>query len=283
MKEFKTRFGPPRVVRGLNFFLHLLLLASAGSTVRLWPDLSLLLLVLLAVFTVFGLLLLGLGSVSFVFERRQQRRRDARAAEILLAVQGGERRHYSLYLRGFDTMGQLRDTVDEYEGAIDSEVLIGTVVESTMPLIALGRPGVDYFGAGRIATTDASWKSDFKVLVRKAGVVFLVPSDGPGTIFELEHIHRHDFWFKTVLVMPRGGRRYGWEERWESTRAQVKDFGVSLPAFEWSGAVFTLGPMGEVQAFQPISEKGVVAAIAHVLSGLLSERLALHGIGPVPQ
>src|SRR5262249_25405607 len=86
----------------------------------------------------------------------------------------------------------------------DLETLIAMVIESRAPLVALGASG-EQIGAGRIATTDEGWRAAFVTLAESAHVLFMLPADRSGTMWELSWLlGKPEVRRRTVFVVPPG-------------------------------------------------------------------------------
>lgn len=151
-----------------------------------------------------------------------QRRRDNAAIELSRSISphGTSAQGYCLYLRPFVSTGHLpicvvastmyfkypavvgKEQVEEHRDLVDLETLLAMAVSFYAPLVALGRPG-EQVGAGRILTTEDSWRIEFSRLSAGARIIFLLPSSTPGTRWELrEVIDDEHLLSKTVFLIP---------------------------------------------------------------------------------
>jgi hypothetical protein len=84
----------------------------------------------------------------------------------------------------------------------DLETVVAMSVDSYAPLIALGRPG-EQVGAGRVLTTEESWKATFEKLAGGVSTIFLIPSSHPGTLWELRRVVVDpEMLRKTAFIIP---------------------------------------------------------------------------------
>jgi len=144
----------------------------------------------------------------------------------------------------------------------DIEFAITLAMDGAMPLVAVGDKHRS-FGASKVLTTDSAWKQLAVDLMRRARVIVLLPSQQPGTAWEIEQILRTpDLRTKTVFLMPPSTWRlkrilapWQWlrERRsWEQTRDHFKRSGlVALPEYNASGAIFVVGPDGNPSILWP--------------------------------
>lgn len=103
----QTRFGPPLFVCIFYFLSGGLVFATGMQSSKLIHDPSIGFVGWLAIMAFFSSLGLIGWPVSRLYQKRQQRLRDQRAATVLSETKAGEQCEYSLYLRGFATTGKL--------------------------------------------------------------------------------------------------------------------------------------------------------------------------------
>ena len=159
----------------------------------------------------------------------QQRERDRVAAEIDRRLADETGVPFTLYLRPFTSTGRVRiplksvvfkrgviagpgtiydpqlggsSRLKRYVTFGDFETELADAVESSAPLVALGRPG-EQIGAGRIDTSDKEWRGKFSQLATRAVAIVLVPSVRPGTHDEMDAILSMPEWVtKTLFFVP---------------------------------------------------------------------------------
>lgn len=84
----------------------------------------------------------------------------------------------------------------------DLETILSMALEPTFRLVALGRPG-EQVGAGRIPSTNETWKDNFLALARNAQGIFILPSQRKGTKWELDQIWQsEELLGKTIFLVP---------------------------------------------------------------------------------
>jgi len=83
-------------------------------------------------------------------------------------------------------------------------------------------------------------------LVEKAKAVLIIPSDRPGTLWEVQHLRAKGLLSKTIFIMPPEARGFDWRARWHDARKALGDFGASLPEYDRHGLMFRLDPEGQV-------------------------------------
>lgn len=215
------------------------------------------------------------------YKRWHQKLRDGRAQMIFRQAKQGNAGDYSLYIRAFETTGQMG--YDDGSGmeffgvdarpdqTVDLESVLAQVVEAEMPLVALGEPG-EQFGVGRLKTTDQQWQDDLKVLAENALILFAIPSDRPGTLWELDFIREKGYLRKTIFIMPpkERGKALSWAEKWQQIASGVKQ--LQLPSYEKGGLIFSLKDDGSLRVSSPL--KGTIVpmrlgqCIGDVLTGM---------------
>jgi hypothetical protein len=207
-----------------------------------------------------------------VYEKAQEQRlRDAYARKVDRRLREGKAAPlFCLYLRGFMLDNLLGPPLSNWAvdggrftsgkpiiatdfsgffNALDEvtlDYLESVLVRSSRKLgalITLGRPG-EALGAGRVETEDASWKDTVARLMERATVIFVIPVDRPGTIWEIEYLVGKGYLNKTVFVIgphtisgPSGAL-------WDSARKKLRGV-LSLPDYRQEAGFFMRGPTGE--------------------------------------
>jgi len=242
------------------------------------------------------ILMLATGASGKFFERRHKRsnqlKRDRRAQLIFEQACQGRVGDYSLYLRSFTTTGQMpaEDTSSILQpgfdprhmesAVVDLETVFAQVLESSAPLVALGRPG-EQIGAGRLKTEDDRWKNDLKVLADSALLLLVLPSPGESLQWEIEWIRHHGHLKKSLFVMPPKkpwfvtlpgrSRPFAWGEIWQTLSERLGKSGITLPAYEKRGLIFFLGEDGAVSAKASLQEWLKPMWVARVVGALLND------------
>jgi|GEM_PF-4069121 len=198
-----------------------------------------------------------LGGLADRIERSRRRwltaYRDRRAYELLQRFAAGtaEDEPIFVYLRPFSSTGKLTiknpkvfaanaATPQGYESpTLEAESVLRDALDRFGTLIGLGRQG-EHYGAGRVTTDDDHWRRMVELLTDKATLVFLLPSDHPGTLWEIQHIRECGHLDKTIMVMPPAstGNGFSMADEWERTRTKLAEDGVVLPAHQAVGALF---------------------------------------------
>jgi hypothetical protein len=215
--------------------------------------------------TVASALLLVLGKALTVVARRsEQRRRDGRAAalvaRLLDTTDSAATPPYVVYLRPFFTTGRLAvsnptprwlplvPSYFAYEATLEFETVLSEALAPDLSLVGLGRPG-EHVGAGRVAATDADWKSVFQRLVKDARWIVMVPSHEGETHWEVRQLVEQEYLRKTVFLMPPTLRPGSVDiaSHWAEARARLAADGVHLPPYTSAGQLFRLGWQGRWQ------------------------------------
>lgn len=242
------------------------------------------------------MIMLATGASGRFFERRHRRshqlKRDRRAQLLFEQACAGRAGDYSLYLRAFTTTGQMPaedtstllqpgfDPRDVQSQVVDLETVFAEVLESSAPLVALGRPG-EQFGVGRLKTEDDRWRNDLKVLADNALILLVLPSPGQGLQWEIEWIIRHGHLKKSLFVMPPRkpwfvtlpgrSRPFPWGETWHTLRKSFERSGIALPAYDKGGMVFFLDADGAASAKASLQGWLKPMWVARVVGALLNE------------
>ncbi len=208
-------------------------------------------------------------------ERRTQRRRDKLAAKILKRLKTNPSKvktNFFVYLRPFFTTGNmpverqrggLRAAIPllprYFEDRVDSrsvelEKMIAKALVPSGLLIGLGKPG-EQIGAGRIVTGETNWQNEVCLLVKYAKLLILIPSERPGTRWEVCLMRDGGYLEKCIFIMPP--KLYfssiDIESVWEQTFKILRKDGFNLPAYCSSGLLFTLTKDGTVRSKLPLS------------------------------
>ena len=137
------------------------------------------------------------------------------------------------------------------------------------PLIALGRAG-EAIGAGRITTDDEKWQTDIRVLMDRARAILAVPSNRPGTMWEMETLRTANLLHKVIFVMPpRSKGDLDTRASWEHAREAMTGHGLEPPAYDDRGLLFEVGPDGRicnVEAMLLTSPRQVRKSLKRLLS-----------------
>lgn len=184
-----------------------------------------------------------------------QRQRDTIAR---LALTGGIRHAFVLYLRPFDITDKLSLTgLSAWWGGLEIEALVHDSCRGIGKLVALGRPG-ESVGAGKMRTNEQDWQSRFCALAERSSCIVVIPASNDGTFFEVSWIVQNSALSKTVFMMlPQTRRRvhlfdFGFNDplyqeyskRWEDFRNRAVELGLKFPAYVRNGALLRFDANG---------------------------------------
>jgi hypothetical protein len=227
-----------------------------------------------------GAVTAGLGGyLSRRHKRWHQSQRDARAADVIHAVTAGRWVNFSLYLRAFETTGELlqapllsitspgfdpRPAHDQYS---DFEAALAEALEESAPLLALGGRGAKGIGPGRVEASDSTWRQMLEVLGKSATLIFVVPSERPTVQWEISWLVDRKYLAKTIFILPPRRSRWlpsrskpmPWEDKWETFVANMRARGLEFPSYDKGGVLFMLSNDGK--HFSTSHMKGVQEAI----------------------
>ena len=182
--------------------------------------------------------------------------------ERLAANSGARVPEFYLYLRAFETTGRLnvplflrlRKLSIGFNSLVtnDLESYVSQAISRVGPMVALGHPG-ETIGAGRILTGEESWKTDIGTLMKRAKGILLVPSDRPGTLWEIDTLKQEGLLGKVIFVMPPCSTGdHDTRQRWESARQTLRDRGLETPDYDERGMLFVLEADGRVSNVEPL-------------------------------
>ncbi len=105
------------------------------------------------------------------------------------------------------------------------------------------------FGAGRLKATGSDWKDAIAKLMMHAKVIFVVPVNRPGTIWEIKHIVSNSFLHKTVFLNPgnfwvsladeESSGAVSYQDHWDGARQKLKKY-LDLPIYTDTPGLFML-------------------------------------------
>jgi hypothetical protein len=166
---------------------------------------------------------------------------------------------FGLYLRSFSTTATLtirrKSALLPYgvylggentpEAVVELESLLAAAMRDTgtLPLVGLGLPG-EHFGSGRIRTGDKNWQFLAEQLIRCAEIIFVVPGDSSGTLWELRHLKTTGRLWKVIMLMPPETADADWAVAWWNAKVACDAIGLTLPDYDKRGMFFTLGDDG---------------------------------------
>ena len=238
--------------------------------------------------------------------RRNQKRRDISATRLndLIAKDSPDVEHFAVYLRPFASTDRLearsrRGSVDrpgEIPAHLDLEAVLTRAFRKTCPLVALGRQGETYEGAGRIEVSDDEWQNAIRKLSDQASMLLIIPSAHPGTLWELNRLakdpqlaelcsscpdcqggrHQASFGQQRTIASSRLGFSHTTLRNTHTTflkigrmRALSKPFGLHLPGYSAAGALFTIDPAsGDVDQILPLALSILARRTLHIRSAM---------------
>jgi hypothetical protein len=195
-----------------------------------------------------------------------QKRRDRSAGKILTELREDPgrppRKRYVLYLRPFFTTGLLAvENKEDFKLPIqpgyfeqkaapwisDLEAIFALALEPEGELACLGRPG-EQFGAGRAVSDDERWQVDVEMLARHAHMIVILPSERPGTAWEIAHLKEKGHLGKTIFLMPQEVQLGAVSIRdvWTRTVAHYGEQGITLPEYQPTGLLFRIDGDGRI-------------------------------------
>jgi hypothetical protein len=183
-----------------------------------------------------------------------QMRRDKAAITLFKAVISGDQQKFAVFLRPFYTTDKIKQAqmfmVPQWSGSsmtmrpmMTVHGLEDTIIEafvSTMPVVALGKPG-ETFGVGRILVDEDSWQKAASELMQRASLLICLPSSRPGSHWEMNQIMLNHYFSKTVFIMPPK-----WELEkelkadWDLLKQQVASKGITIPEYKTGGLLFSV-------------------------------------------
>jgi hypothetical protein len=192
-----------------------------------------------------------------------QMRRDKSALTLFNAVISGGQQKFAVFLRPFYTTDKIYTNqtimVAQQQGGttimvpqvIGQHKLEDTLVEafrSTLPVVALGKPG-ETFGVGRVLVDEDSWQKAAYELMQRASLVICLPSSRPGSLWEMNQIMLNHYFSKTVFIMPPNPPSFRtWKnlkEDWDLLKQEVASKGITIPEYKTDGLLFSVDATGQ--------------------------------------
>lgn len=183
----------------------------------------------------------------------------------------------ALYLRPFNLSGKFEKSrvsagiMDDitWKGAETLETYLAEACSGTLNFIGLGGRGGAQYGMAAAGEVEA-WQDKILTAMTSAAYIFLIPSDRPGTLWEIGQIrsaHLH----KTVFIMPpsMGSFQYTGKEPlgevWTEAVAACREaYGLELPEYDPRGLLFRFDPKTQARtdvAFPHKNAKALTCAI----------------------
>jgi hypothetical protein len=189
-----------------------------------------------------------------------QMRRDKAAITLFEAVESGDQQKFAVFLRPFYTTDKIYTNqtimVAQWSGTsmtmqpmMVTHKLEDTLVEafrSTLPVVALGKPG-ETFGVGRILVDEDRWQKAAYKLMQRAALLICLPSSRPGSRWEMDQITLNHYLSKTVFIMPPNppSSLKELKEDWDLLKQQVASKGMTIPEYKTDGLLFSVDATGQ--------------------------------------
>lgn len=170
-------------------------------------------------------------------------------------------RKFALFLRGFVSTNQVKSfqgrdvlqylvdfvllmvavvvpfaslAIGKRQANVELEEALHKACEPVADLVAIGRHG-EHNGAGRIEVDDDHWQDAVDQLCDAANLIFIIPHDTPGTMWEIEKLLTQDMMKKVLVVKPPRrakliGNTYDPRKHWPTISKAFRDHGYDLPA-----------------------------------------------------
>lgn len=182
-------------------------------------------------------------------------------AEVLTSALVGQQTRLArpsvlLYFRPFKLTGQLHihnpksdiagPTPNMFLGkTVELESVLREDLEPYGALVGLGRPG-EADGAGRVDSSEASWRQKAAVLAAASDLILLVPSERPGTVEEMKLVVEAGYLAKTIFLMPPkvDGGNFDTADEWSKAKEAAAALGLGLPDYQPEGAFIAFASDG---------------------------------------
>ncbi|HEX4962149.1 MAG TPA: hypothetical protein VF173_15040 [Thermoanaerobaculia bacterium] len=104
----------------------------------------------------------------------------------------------------------------------DLETQLAVSLYSVGEFVGFGTPGYYVSGAGKISVEEADWKNKITILAKRSTGIIVVPSNRPGTEWEISMLREFGFLSKTIFVMPPSKEESsGVHEKGKSTEVEA--------------------------------------------------------------
>jgi hypothetical protein len=236
--------------------------------------------VLMAFALVYYLLLLPSVSITRARLLDAQRRRGDAASRFKdrtfgeSAAPDSSGSPFALYLRSF----RQDDTL--LVAGVDFEAVLVHAIGQLCEVVAVG--GHDgRFGAARVTVADSQWQHAVVELAEKAQIIFIIPFDTPGIIWEIKWLVASGMSEKTVFIMPpssfvvadashgpiQPAEPQSFNEAWRRmvTHEDLQQF--EIPGYNRQGCLFTLDAGGKLRDWDALGMELLPWVLAPILSG----------------
>lgn len=127
---------------------------------------------------------------------------------------------------------------EEFESAVErSFAFAGT-------LLALGAPG-EAVGAARVSVVEADWKAAIIALTQSANICIVIPSENPGTLWEIRRLVQYRLLNKCCFIMPPRTFVFDYSLSWHAVALEVSD-ALVLPPYDDAGMLFVYAADGRL-------------------------------------
>ena len=89
-----------------------------------------------------------------------------------------------------------------------------------------------------VSCSDENWKNVVSVIMQKAKVIFLSPSNSKGVLEEFQLINKYELYFKTIIYMPPSDEDNNYRNKWNSIRENLIIKGLELPIYSEEGMFY---------------------------------------------
>jgi hypothetical protein len=121
--------------------------------------------------------------------------------KIVLQAQLAKRTSANIVTYDYGEFGRTwRWRLDVIWGDLETE--LSMLFGQDLPLLALGRPG-EQIGAGRVQSTEDSWRTDLQLLAESADGILVIPSTHEGTKWEIANLmENRKLIRKCIFIVP---------------------------------------------------------------------------------
>jgi hypothetical protein len=207
--------------------------------------------------------------------------RDQRQLELNLVQAWSDPRPFFLILRSF-SRPELQEQVQPAGRTADVFSFLEYMENALFPLGGLvyigGELSYGKFYGGKapravvLRCEEQKWRSFFKTLSAGCRAIILIPQTSEGVKEEATYLRDLGLYAKTIIAMPPQNRFRNSKDVWDRIAQDLEAAGLSLPAYNPSGAVFipnsNLSPARIVEFGLPFFEKFMVQ---HAVEKLLEE------------
>jgi hypothetical protein len=217
--------------------------------------------ILTIIYTPFIFFILGCLLAIFITKRRclkVQRRRNQAAIRFRdnAALQGTSGNIpdvlFALFLRSFQQDGRL------FIAGIDFEAVLVYSIGQLCDVVALGN-AEERLGAARLQVGNEEWQKRVVNLAHQAALIFMLPHNTPGVIWEIQYLLKAKLADKVVFIMPpsdfskksflmhQEGQKDSIQDMWADLSENEALSGIEIPPYSPKGGIFTLHSNGAIR------------------------------------